>query len=136
MQDAIAELRRRAQSGEPVAQSELGYAYATGNGVKIDFGEAVVAAEAGHASAQFNLGNHYRDGTGVPRNQAYALLLFRLAANAGNINAQYNLAHMLFHGQGAMADPGQAFYWWRTAAEAGDACIAERSTEKLDREDP
>ena len=38
------------------------------------------AAEQGDAEAQFNLGVRYRDGTGVPQDDAEAVRWYRLAA--------------------------------------------------------
>ena len=52
-----------------VAQSNLGLAYRTGQGVTQDFQEALkwyrLAAEQGYAVAQANLGLMYMEGTGA-----------------------------------------------------------------------
>ena len=62
-QDAyVTEVRSRAAEGDAAAQYDLGLMYALGwvEGVPQDYGEAVrwyrLAADQGHAAAQFNLG--------------------------------------------------------------------------------
>jgi len=68
--DSIEALRTRANAGDAEAQLNLGYMYATGEGVPEDAVEAVAwfrqAAEQGHAAAQYNLGFAYANGEGVP----------------------------------------------------------------------
>ena len=54
-----------------------------------------LAAEQGHASAQFNLGLMYDKGEGVPQDDAEAVRWFRLAAEQGNAWAQKRLDAML-----------------------------------------
>ena len=48
-------------------------------------------AEQGDANAQYNLGNMYIYGNGVPENDTEAVKWYRLAAEQGQANAQYNL---------------------------------------------
>jgi TPR repeat protein len=60
----VAELRRLAEQGDVLAQYNLGIVYDTGKGVPQDYTEAVrwyrLAAEQGHASAQYNRVHYYR----------------------------------------------------------------------------
>jgi len=95
-------------------------AYAAG-----EYAEAVkwyrLAAEQGYAVAQFNLGNMYRIGNGVPENDAEALKLYRLAAEQGDAQAQVNLALMYHAGHGVPVNDAEAVKWYRLAAEQGDA---------------
>ena len=51
-------------------------------------------AKQGGAVAQFNLGQMYRDGQGVPQDYKTALKWYRLAAKQGDADAQYNLGVM------------------------------------------
>src|SRR5438105_486968 len=53
-------------------------------------------AEKGDADAEFNLGQAYRLGRGVPSNLAAAQTWFERAANQGHIDAQATLGLLLF----------------------------------------
>jgi TPR repeat protein len=79
------------------------------------------AAEQGNAFAQFNLGQIYTQGKGVPQDYAEAVKWWRKAAEQGNAPAQYNLGVMYLHGQGVRQDYAQAVKWYRKAAEQGYA---------------
>jgi len=78
-------------------------------------------AKQGYAPAQFNLGQMYNRGQGVPQNDKTAVKWFRLAAEQGNVYAQYNLGLMYDEGQGVPQDYKTAVKWYRLAAEQGDA---------------
>ena len=60
-------------------------------------GESIYAlkqsASQGNANAEFNLGNDYYYGIGVPLNYVNAVYWFRLSANQGNSNAECNLGY-------------------------------------------
>ena len=51
-------------------------------------------AKQGDAVAQYNLGNMYRLGQGVPKDDKTAVKWYRLAAEQGYARAQYNLGSM------------------------------------------
>src|ERR1700688_4215967 len=68
-------------------------------------------AEAGDASAQFNLGLLYLDGHGVPQNPTEAANWFRRAAEQDYTLAQHNLGAMYGSGQGVKRDFVQAYKW-------------------------
>src|SRR5438094_8924336 len=53
-----------------------------------------VAARAGNAEAQFNLGWMFANGRGVERDDAIASSFFALAAKAGHVYAQKMLGHI------------------------------------------
>ncbi len=76
-------------------------------------------AEQGEAKAQFNLGNMYENGQGVPRDKARAVKWWRKAAEQGHAEAQYNLGVMYDKGQGVTQDYAKALQWYRKAAEQG-----------------
>tara|TARA_B100001105_G_C22089380_1_gene314347 strand:- start:175 stop:531 length:357 start_codon:yes stop_codon:yes gene_type:complete len=69
------ETKRLAEQGDARAQYNLGFNYATGEGVPENDAEAVrwfrLAAEQGLAEAQSNLGTMYGYGRGVPENDAF-----------------------------------------------------------------
>jgi len=70
-----------------------------------------IAAEAGHAGAQCNLGAMLMDGSGGPTDLAGGAALFRKAALRGHGLAQYNLAVMHALGDGVVKDSGEAMAW-------------------------
>jgi len=83
----LAQLRALAEQGDPLAQNNLGFMYANGEGVPEDDVEAVrwyrLAAEQGNALAQSNLGVMYQNGDGVIMNRDRAAILFRRACVGG-----------------------------------------------------
>ncbi len=78
-------------------------------------------AEQGHAKAQYNLGQMYRKGQGVPQDYAEAVKWYRKAAKQGVAEAQYILGSMYKDGLGAPQDYAEAVKWYRKAAEQGYA---------------
>ena len=87
-EQALADLRARAEQGDADAQYTLALRYDYGEGVPQDYAEAArwyrLAAEQGDASAMTNLGIRYASGWGVPQDYVLAhmwrnLATFRLA---------------------------------------------------------
>jgi hypothetical protein len=74
-------------------------------------------AEQGRASAQFNVGQLYFLGRGVPQDYAEALKWHTLAAKQGNPNAQSVLGSMYATGRGVRQDFIRAYMWHALAAE-------------------
>src|SRR5262249_57094304 len=76
--------RPLAEQGDARAQATLGFFYAHGLGVPLDYAEAARwyqrAADQGDALAQANLGFLYAHGLGVPRDLVRAHALFSVAA--------------------------------------------------------
>jgi TPR repeat protein len=74
-----------AAQGNAFAQSNLGFMYDSGQGVKRDLGEAAkwyrLAAEQGNPRAQSNLGSMYAAGEGVPQDYVQAYVWASLAAS-------------------------------------------------------
>ena len=68
--------------------------YASGQGVAHDDRQAVywyeLAAEQGHALAQYNLGGMYGSGLGVERDPVRAYMWMLLAAEGGDATANVN----------------------------------------------
>jgi TPR repeat protein len=86
-----------------------------------DLEETRARAEQGNVVAQYNLGVMYRDGDGVPEDDAEAVRWFRLAAEQELLEAQYNLGVMYRDGDGVPADYVEAVRWFRLTAEQGYA---------------
>lgn len=76
-------------------------------------------AEQGNAEAQFNLGQWYEHGRGVPKDYAEALRWYRLAAEQGDSFAQFDLGNHYSEGIGVPRDEKEAVRWWRMAADQG-----------------
>ena len=70
-------------------------------------------------SAQVGLGIAYRDGKGVARNYAEALVWFRKAAKNNDAAALDNLGWMYEHGLGTTADLPAAARYYRASADKG-----------------
>ena len=70
-------------------------------------------AEAGLTEAQYDLGNMYRNGRGVPQGNAEAVHWYRLAADQGYVPALTNLGNMYETGEGGMLvhQAGRVFAW-------------------------
>ena len=78
-------------------------------------------AEQGVPVAQFQLGNMYRLGKGVPKDDAEAVKWWRKAAGRGFADAQYNLGIAYEYGHGVPVNDTEAVKWYRKAAEQGYA---------------
>ena len=73
-------------------------------------------AEKGDADAEFNLGQAYRLGRGVPTNLAEAKDWFERAAAKGHVDAQTTLGLLLFQN----GDQAEGLKWLKQAAEQGE----------------
>lgn len=74
-------------------------------------------AEKGDPDAQFNLGQAYRLGRGVPINLAAAKTWFERAANKGHVDAETTLGLLLFQN----GDQAAGLKWLKKAADQGEA---------------
>ena len=87
---------------------------------KADYSAAVAIwrplALRGDADAEFNLGQAYRLGRGVPLDLAAAKMWFEKAAGAGHIDSQTTLGLLLFQN----GDQAQGLKWLKRAAEQGE----------------
>ena len=73
-------------------------------------------AEQGFTAAQFNLGQLYANGQGVPRDYVQARQWWEKAAAQGDASAQVNLGVLYENGQGVPKDYKTAVYWFRRSA--------------------
>jgi TPR repeat protein len=85
------------------------------------FKETLKKAEAGDAEAQFNLGNKYWNGQGVPQDYKEAVKWYLKAAEQGLAEARALLGVMHADGQGVPQDYKEAIKWYTKAAEQGYA---------------
>lgn len=76
-------------------------------------------AEQGNASAQYNLGQIYREGLGVTQDYKVAEQWYRKAAQQDFRDAQYNLGYMYYKGYGVQQNHKEAMKWYLRAAENG-----------------
>jgi TPR repeat protein len=118
--------RESEAAGSCFGQFVVGGCYNNGcGGVEEDHAEAVrfyrLAAEQGHAAAQFSLGAMIFNGEGVAQDHAEAVRLYRLAAQQGHAGAQVILGAVFYHGDGVAQDYTEAVRFYRLAAELGDA---------------
>jgi hypothetical protein len=123
---ALALGREGEAAGSCFGQYVVGEFYEVGwGGVAQDDAEAVrlyrLAAEQGHAEAQFNLAYLFNYGEGVAQDKAEAIRWYRLAAEQGHAEAQFNLGCMFEYGQGVAQDKAEAIRWYRLAAAQGHA---------------
>ena len=122
---ALVLLKPLADTGHPVAQSDLGYMYEEGLGVAIDLPEAArwyrLAAEQGASYSQTRLGYLYEKGLGVPRDDALAAQWYSKSAAAGDEQGQSWLGSMYRDGRGVARNYKEAEKWFSLAAEQGSA---------------
>jgi TPR repeat protein len=128
----IASLRRRAETGEVLAMTDLGLNLL--EGIQDRNGRSIVrrnpraavlwfrqAADRGDHTAASSLGYAYDVGLGTRRNVAHAVRWYRRAARSGDSGAMSNLA-TVYRDAGKA---GLAFRWWKRAADLhdGDAAL-------------
>src|SRR5881409_1954422 len=73
-------------------------------------------AEAGDADAQFNLGQAYRLGRGVPLDLSVAKIWFERAARSGHVDAETTLGLLIFQN----GDRVEGLKWLKAAADQGE----------------
>jgi len=87
-----------------------------------------LAADQGDAVAQQSLGCVYREGKGVPQDDAESVRWFRLAAEQGRADAQHDLACSYRDGNGVPQDYVQAHMWYSlSASQSSEAEWANRA---------
>lgn len=122
--DKIAQLRVKAEAGDPEAQADLAWAYDQGKGVAQSYEESAKwyrkAAEQGYANAQYNLGVAYERGEGVAQNYEEAVKWYQKAADQGDASAQSNLGVCYDRGEGVEQSHEEAVKWYRKAADQGN----------------
>lgn len=122
--EEIQELLKKAYAGDASAQNSLGWHYAEGDIVNVDYKEAINwfkrAADMGDACAMFNMGLSYERGCGVEKNYSLAVVWYQKAADSGEVAAMYKLGYYNYHGQGVKQNYTLAVEWFQKAANKGD----------------
>ena len=112
------DIRKSAEYGDAESQYTLGMMYFNGQGVFMDYKEAVkwleIAGNAGHSWAQLQLGRMYYSGIGVKKDERHGVNRMKKAAELGNAEAQYTLAKI--YRQGNWKNFQQALAWCSAAA--------------------
>jgi TPR repeat protein len=80
-----------------------------------------VAAELGHAGAQYLLAIAYHTGRGVDLDYQEARHWFEASAQQGHGGAQYQLGDIYLNGRGVVAEKAWGMHWIGRAADRGDA---------------
>ena len=110
----------RANAGDSIAQYEMALRYADGDGVPLNYQEAMAwfakSAAKGNDKAQWKLGLGYIKGIGVPHDERMAVLWFKRAANHGDVPAQIALSDVYLSGRGVPRDYVRAYTWANIAA--------------------
>ncbi len=126
---AVSEVLKRAQTGEPNAQNELGLMYSEGRGLPQNYLEAKdwfkKAADQGHAGAQVNLGTLYFLGRGAPYSDHMALFWFQRAAEQRNALAFAKLGMMYERGRAVRQSLVEAHMWYNLSVAYGEKRAAE-----------
>ncbi|WP_297300489.1 tetratricopeptide repeat protein [uncultured Methylovirgula sp.] len=114
---------RAAQGGDPVALNNMGMAYATGDGVPLDYTKArslfQQAADGNNADAMFQLGMMTEQGDGGPKDDAAARALYEKAAARDQIGALERAGDFALAGRGGPKDEAAAKRYYEKAAALG-----------------
>ena len=109
-----------AEAGDANAQAALGSLHIHGEGVPVDFREALkwtqLAANQGDVTGQFNMGSMHAGGLGVEKDFGEAARWFHLAAEQYDAPSRFNLAILYSRGLGVARNDIQAVYMYNTAA--------------------
>lgn len=127
--DDLNAIQQSAKQGDAGAQSNLGFRYATGQGVAQDYQQAMAwylkAADQGHAEAQYYLGIGYAHGYGVQQDFKQAVVWYRKAAEQGDAYAQMALGVMYLRGDGIPQDTSHSYLWFSVAVVNGNSKATE-----------
>ena len=75
----------------------------------------------------------YRDGRGVPQNEAEAVRWYRLAAEQEDDMGQFNLGSSYAEGRGVRQDDVQAHMWFNLATSRGSSEVTNRAVNVRDQ---
>jgi TPR repeat protein len=147
LQPAVSCTQADAVAGNAEAQFGMAFSLAAGS-ARQDYTKAaewyVKAADQNHRLAQFNLGQMFANGQGVPQNDSTAVMWIRRAANGGDAGAQYNLGDRYGRSsvRGSEMDVGESrvesYKWFKLAAAQGYRDALDRSdsaTQRMSREE-
>jgi uncharacterized protein len=120
---------KKANSGDPVAQHELGLRYLMGKDFSADTEKAAYwickAAEQSMITAQYNYGLLLNNSWGVAWNPFEAYQHFKDAALHGLVEAEYVYGLLLTENLAVQRNYVEAYHWIKMAADSGFAPAAE-----------
>ncbi len=108
-----------AKLGDAEAQANLGVMLTTRGKYLEAASWYKQAANAGIATAAYNLGTLYYNGQGFPQDYATARHWFETAAKRNDPYAEFQLGMMYGNGKGVDQDPNAELRWYLKAAEQG-----------------
>jgi TPR repeat protein len=112
-------MRRGDGTRTPEGAFDLGVRYRKGEGMPQDHRKAArlfrLAADKGHAQAQFYTAVCYAKGQGVLQNHSEVARYYRLAADQGHADAQNNLAQCYERGEGVLQSNSEAARYYINA---------------------
>jgi hypothetical protein len=122
--DTFEQLKILAKRGSHQAQYKLATLYAAGEGVSLDYAEAMkwfrAAAIQNDRDAAYAVGVMYAGGLGTPKDEARAADWYRTAAEFGQSGAQFLTALNYATSKGGARDEAVAARWFYRAAEQGN----------------
>jgi TPR repeat protein len=118
---ALDAARIRATEGDVVAQFSIGaMLYYGGDDTAQGIGWIRKAAAQQYAPAEFQMGQVYDFGFGVPQDDRHALEWYRKAAEHGSAPGQRAVGDFYNKGRGVRTDAPEAARWFRRAADGDD----------------
>jgi TPR repeat protein len=113
-----------ADKGDANCMQALGFIYAQGLGVSVDYNSAQSwyqrAADHGKKAALYNIALLYwQGGPGIARNVPEAVRKLRLSAEAGFTTAAWMIGRIYRDGDGVSRDVAEAIRWFQKAADQG-----------------
>jgi TPR repeat protein len=87
-----------------------------------------LAADKGHAEAQYNLGRLYASGKGVKKDEAQAERWVSASATQGYAPAMADLGKRFAAGMGVAQDDKHAYFWLTLAFLHGDKSVEKMRT--------
>jgi len=139
----IPDLRKKADSGSPVAQSILGICYLNGIDVDANYSGAFrLLSVAKTSRAVVNLARMYAEGLGIPKDMVQAIRLYKAVVKV-EFRAQIELGRIYSRGDDVPVDLQQALKWYSAAAaldennygsDAATAVLAGSATQQEIRE--
>ena len=122
-------IKQLAESGDAIAQNNVGLLYLSGQVVAKDNAQAVKwfekSAQQGIPEAQYNLGLRYFSGQGVEQDYHQAFYWFEKAADANIAKAQMMLGVMYIKGHGVPKDYSIARQWLKKSCENDNQTACE-----------
>jgi TonB family protein len=119
----LSQVQAKAEAGDAKAQTQIGLALASGDGVSPDEARAVEwfrkAANQGDAAGEYYLGEMCFSGRGIEKDEKEAAVWLQKAADQHEPRALFNLGGMYLNGAGVKKNEKRAFELTRQAAEQG-----------------